>query len=119
MSVESDIIFLSAAETARAVREKRFSPTEVTDAYLQRIERLNPSLNAYITVTADLARAQTKETEKRLMAGDTKGPLFGVPVAVKDQFWTKGIRTTCNSTAYKDFVPKVDVLNCLGEYLFV
>jgi aspartyl-tRNA(Asn)/glutamyl-tRNA(Gln) amidotransferase subunit A len=105
MSVESDIIFLSAAETARAVREKRFSPTEVTEAYLQRIERLNPSLNAYITVTADLARAQAKETEKRLMAGDTKGPLFGVPVAVKDQFWTNGIRTSLASSAYKDFVP--------------
>jgi aspartyl-tRNA(Asn)/glutamyl-tRNA(Gln) amidotransferase subunit A len=107
--VNSDEIpFLSVAETAQAVREKRFSPTEVTEAYLQRIERLNPSLNAYITVTADLARAQAKETEKHLMAGDTKGPLFGVPVAVKDQFWTKGIRTTCNSTAYKDFVPNHD-----------
>jgi aspartyl-tRNA(Asn)/glutamyl-tRNA(Gln) amidotransferase subunit A len=106
--MNQNISLLTASETAEAVRKKKISPVEITETYLQRIELLDPILHAYITVTTELALAQAKGVERRVMKGQTDSPLLGVPVAVKDQFWTKGIRTTCGSSAYKDFVPEVD-----------
>jgi aspartyl-tRNA(Asn)/glutamyl-tRNA(Gln) amidotransferase subunit A len=103
-----DIAFLSAAETARLIRTKQVSPVEVVRAYLDRIERIDPTLRAYITVTADRALDAAREAERTLIAGNEVGPLFGVPVAVKDQFWTRGVLTTNGSRAYRDFVPTED-----------
>src|SRR5688500_15638544 len=103
-----DIAFLSAVETARAIRAKRISPVEAVQAYLARIDRLNPKLNAYITVTADAALATARRAERTLQDGSPVGPLFGVPIAVKDQFWTRGILTTNGSRAYRDFIPADD-----------
>lgn len=103
-----DIAFLSAAETARLIRTKQVSPVEVVRAYLDRIERIDATLRAYITVTADRALDAAREAERTLIAGNEVGPLFGVPVAVKDQFWTRGVLTTNGSRAYRDFVPTED-----------
>jgi aspartyl-tRNA(Asn)/glutamyl-tRNA(Gln) amidotransferase subunit A len=100
-----DIAFLPAGETARLVRAKKVSPVEVTRAYLDRIDRIDPTLHAYITVTADQALEVAREQERALMAGRDPGPLCGVPMAVKDQFWTRGVLTTCGSRAYRDFFP--------------
>src|SRR2546427_5287849 len=100
-----DIPWLSAAETAVAIKTKQVSPVEVVQAYLARIERLDGHLRAYITVLRDEALAAARQAEQVLMRGDNMGPLFGVPVAVKDQFWTKGILTTNGSRVYRDFIP--------------
>ena len=104
----SDLAFLSAAQSAALVRERRVSPTELVQAYLERVERLNPRLNAYVTVCADEALAQAREAEGRLAGGGAAGPLFGVPIAIKDQFDTKGLRTSRGSRLFQDRVPEQD-----------
>ena len=103
-----DIPFLSAAETTAAIKTKQISPVEVVQSYLQRIDRLDSNLRAYITVCREEALAAARQAEQVLGQGDSLGPLFGVPVAVKDQFWTKGILTSNGSRAYRDFVPDQD-----------
>lgn len=103
-----DIPWLSAAETAVAIKTKQVSPVEVVQAYLERIERLDGQLHAYITVLRDEALAAARQAEQEVLRGGAVGPLFGVPVAVKDQFWTKGILTTNGSRVYRDFVPDED-----------
>ena len=106
--VSSDMAFLSAAETAKAIRTKQVSPVEVVQAYLARIERLDATLHAYITVLRQEALAAARQAEQQLMSGAELGPLFGVPIAVKDQFWTKGILTTNGSRVYRHFIPPDD-----------
>ena len=103
-----DLAFLSAAETAQAIATKQASPVDVVQAYLSRIERLDGHLHAYITVLRDEALAAARQAEQALKRGDALPPLFGVPMAVKDQFWTKGILTTNGSRVYRDFVPSED-----------
>jgi aspartyl-tRNA(Asn)/glutamyl-tRNA(Gln) amidotransferase subunit A len=103
-----DIPLLSAAETAEAIKRKQVSPVEVVQAYLARIDRLDVQLHAYITVLREEALTAARQAEQTLMRGDDLGPLFGVPVAVKDQFWTRGILTTNGSRLYRDFVPDDD-----------
>jgi Asp-tRNA(Asn)/Glu-tRNA(Gln) amidotransferase A subunit family amidase len=102
------LAFLSAAETAEAIATKQVSPVDVVQAYLARIERLDGHLHAYITVLRDEALAAARQAEQALQRGGTLPPLFGVPMAVKDQFWTKGILTTNGSRVYRDFVPSED-----------
>ena len=103
-----DIAFLSASETAQAIREQQFTPTDAVQAYLQRIDRLDHSLSAYITVLREEAIREAEEITNRLRNGEDLGPLMGVPIAVKDQYWTKGVLTCNGSNVYKDFVPKED-----------
>lgn len=103
-----ELPLLSAAATAQAIRTKQVSPVEVVQAYLERIDRLNPTLCAYITVLHEQAMAAARQAEQAVMRGADLGPLFGVPVSVKDQFWTRGILTTNGSRVYRDFVPTED-----------
>ncbi len=103
-----DLLFLSAAETTRAILAKQVSPVEVVQSYLERIDAMDSRLHAYITVCRDEALTEARQAEKVLAGGGEPGPLFGVPVAVKDQFRTKGILTTNGSRVYKDFVPDED-----------
>lgn len=103
-----DLCFASAIDLATLVREKKISPVEVIDAFLARIEKINPQLNAYVTVTADLARAAAKRAEAAVMAGATSGPLHGVPFSIKDLVFTAGVRTTGGSQVFRDFVPEQD-----------
>ncbi len=98
---------LSAAETAAAVRGRRVSPTEVVRAHLERIERLDPRLQACITVCAEPALAAARALEREGQRDDGRA-LLGVPIGVKDQLWTKGVRTTAGSRLYEDFVPDED-----------
>jgi aspartyl-tRNA(Asn)/glutamyl-tRNA(Gln) amidotransferase subunit A len=102
------LAFLSATETAEVIKSKQVSPVEVVQAYLARIDRLDTQLHAYITVLRDQALTAARRAEQEVMRGGELGPLFGVPVAVKDQFWTKGILTTNGSRVYRDFVPNED-----------
>jgi aspartyl-tRNA(Asn)/glutamyl-tRNA(Gln) amidotransferase subunit A len=90
------------------VRRKAVSPVELTQACLARIERLNPALNAFITVTADEALRQARDAEAEIRKGKWRGPLHGVPIALKDLFDTAGVRTTAASAVFKDRVPQED-----------
>jgi len=106
---KDELTWMSAVELAAAIRRKKVSPVEVVDAVLARIERLNPKLNAYCTVTADLARREAKAAERQLMRkGARLGPLHGVPFSIKDLVITKGVRTTWGSKLYADHVPEED-----------
>ena len=106
----SDIPFLSVAELGRLIRAREVSPVEATEAYLERIDRIDGRLNSYITVCHDEARQAAREAEQAIAAGQYRGPLHGVPVAVKDQFDTAGIRTTYGSALTWDNVPDEDAV---------
>ncbi len=105
---KSEIPFLSATELSRLIRTREVSPVEATEAYLARIESVDGKLNSYITVCQDEALAAARQAEQEIANGGYLGPMHGIPVAVKDQFWTRGIRTTNGSTIQKDFVPDED-----------
>jgi aspartyl-tRNA(Asn)/glutamyl-tRNA(Gln) amidotransferase subunit A len=102
------LYWLDIAQLSRALREKEVSPVEVTEAYLDRIERLNPTLNAYITVTADQARAQAREAEAEIQRGNCRGPLHGVPLGIKDLLDVAGAATTMGSKILRSNVPSAD-----------
>ncbi len=93
---------------AKAVREKAVSSLELTRALLDRIDRLNPKINAYITVLPDAALADAGACDAELARGAVRGPLHGVPVGLKDIFCTRGIRTTCGSRILSSFKPPYD-----------
>lgn len=104
-----DIAFLSAMELGRLYRQRALSPTEVVDAVLARIEALNPTINAYVTVTAQIARKQALRAERAFAAGEgSQLPLLGIPVSLKDLTPTKDIRTTYGSLLTEDCVPDAD-----------
>ena len=98
----------SIAELSRRIHEQAVSPVEVVEACLRRIETLNPALNAFITVMADDARDQAKAAEAEIKAGQWRGPLHGLPVAVKDFYDTAGVATTAGFGPFKDRVPDTD-----------
>src|SRR3954463_14412325 len=98
----------SIGELSRRIHEQTVSPVDVVEACLKRIEMLNPTLNAFITVVAADARDQAKAAEADIKAGRWRGPLHGLPVAVKDFFDTAGVPTTAGSEQFKDRVPGTD-----------
>lgn len=104
---DSDLAFLSISAIARLYRKRKASPVEVAQVLLSRVERLNPKLNAYLTVTADLAVAAAKKAESELFrkSPHDRGPLHGVPICLKDNIYTKDVRTTAGSKVIRDFVP--------------
>src|SRR5208283_2616645 len=99
---------LTLTEAAEQIRIRRLSPVELTRKCLSRIERLNPVLNAFITVTGDLALEQARLAEAEIMAGNYRGPLHGVPIALKDLLDTAGVRTTAASNQFRNRVPAED-----------
>ena len=105
---QAQIPFLSATELSGLIRSGEVSPVEATQAYLDRIEQVDGQLNSYITVTRDEALAQARQAEQDIAAGQRRSPMHGIPVAVKDQFNTQGIRTTNGSTIHRDFIPDED-----------
>ena len=111
---DADLAFASIEEVASLFRKRKLSPVELTKLMLDRIERLNPRLNAYIAVTADVALAQAKKAESELFSPRgrkgyrDRGPLHGIPISLKDNIYTKGIRTTAGSKILANFVPETD-----------
>ena len=99
---------MTIAEAAHALRARRVSSVELTQQCLDQIGKLNPVLNAFITVTAHSALARANELDCELAEGIDRGPLHGIPIAHKDLMWTKGIRTTSGSKLFADFVPDRD-----------
>src|SRR5262249_41312885 len=106
----TELCYTPATQIAAAIRTKVLSPVEVIEAVFARIARLNPTLNAYCTVTADLAHTTAREAETAVMRGDTLGPLHGVPYSLKDLTVTKGIRTTFGSKIFEHHVPTEDAI---------
>ena len=105
---DSDITRLSLQDAAEQLRRKRISPVELTQSCLARIQRLDPALNTFITVTADSALAAARDAEAQIHRGGWRGPLHGIPIALKDLFDTAGVRTTAASALFKDRVPTED-----------
>ena len=99
---------MTLTESALRWRDGSISSVELTQQCLAEVERLNPELNAFLTVTAESALASAREADRELAAGQNRGPLHGLPVALKDVFCTKGIRTTAGSLLFKDHIPDHD-----------
>jgi aspartyl-tRNA(Asn)/glutamyl-tRNA(Gln) amidotransferase subunit A len=95
-------------ETSDLLRRKEISPVELTRSCLSRIEQLNPTLNAFITIMQESALAEARAAEKEIFAGNWRGPLHGIPIGLKDLFDTAGVKTTCGSGLFADRVPAED-----------
>jgi aspartyl-tRNA(Asn)/glutamyl-tRNA(Gln) amidotransferase subunit A len=100
--------FITISELVQRLRRREISPVEITEDGLRRIEKLNPALNAFITIMSESARAEARRAEAEIFRGEWRGPLHGVPVALKDLIDTAGVRTTAASALYKDRVPNQD-----------
>ena len=105
---KKELPFLTASQLSRLIETKEVSPVEATEAYLDRIEAVDPKLNSYITVTGEQALETARQAEHEIATSQHRGPLHGVPMAVKDQFNTAGIRTTGGSSILKDNIPDED-----------
>ena len=99
---------MTILEASQALRSRRVSCVELTDHCLDQIAKLNPRLNAFITVTEESARAQAQALDRELADGQDRGPLHGIPIAHKDLISTKGVATTSGSKLFRDNVPQVD-----------
>lgn len=102
----TDLAYLTATELGPMIRSKQVSPVELTDHLLKRINKMNPTLNAYITPLNEFALQQAKEAEDQIMNGHYKGPLHGIPIGIKDNYQTKGIPTTAGAKLFKDSLPE-------------
>src|SRR5215471_20762375 len=103
MTTVAELCSATLTEVAELVRKKEISPVELTQAMLDRIAALDGKLYSYLTVTSDLALQQARAAEQEIAQGKYRGPLHGVPIAVKDLCFTKGIRTTCSSKILSDW----------------
>lgn len=104
------ICFSSATDLARRIREKDLSAAEVMEAHIEQIEEVNPKVNAIVTAHPERSLELAKLADDELSRGEEIGPLHGLPVAHKDLFQTRGVRTTFGSPIFRDFVPEVDDL---------
>jgi aspartyl-tRNA(Asn)/glutamyl-tRNA(Gln) amidotransferase subunit A len=103
-----EICYLGAGELSRLIQKREISPVEIVKAHLNRIESLEPILNSFITLLADQAMEAARQAEKEIQAGRYRGPLHGIPLGLKDLFYTRGIRTTSGSKIFDTFIPNVD-----------
>ena len=107
-STDVDLVPLTIADASRRIASKRLSPVELTQATLSRIESLNPKLGAFITVIGDQAMDAARAAERDIMRGKHRGPLHGIPFAVKDTYYTAGVRTTAGTNVLRDHIPAFD-----------
>ncbi len=103
-----ELIYASAASLAHAIRDKQVSSQEVVEAYIHRIESVNPQLNAVVQLTAEPALTQAKKADLALARGEIKGPLHGVPITIKDSFDTEGIISTAGTKGRASYIPQQD-----------
>src|SRR5689334_5195982 len=104
----SELLAFDVAALSDKIRSRQISPVELTEAYLDRIEKTDRQLRAYITVTAERARQAAKAAETEVANGAWRGPFHGIPVALKDLCYTKGVLTTGGSKIFANFVPDFD-----------
>src|SRR5918911_2823079 len=105
---QSELCYLTIREAGPLLQSGKLSPVELTHAFLSRIEQLDKTLNAYITVLPDRAMSEARAAEAEMLRGDYRGPLHGIPIALKDLYDTEGIRTTASSRVMADRVPSED-----------
>jgi aspartyl-tRNA(Asn)/glutamyl-tRNA(Gln) amidotransferase subunit A len=105
---DSNVLKLDISTLSMKIKNKEISPKEITYELLKRIEKVNPVLNAFITIAAEKSIKKSIQAEAEIMAGHYRGPLHGVPVGLKDMIYTKGIRTTMGSKIFQDFIPDRD-----------
>jgi len=98
--IAEELFYASVAELSRLIKRKKLSPVALTEGYLRRIEKFSPKLNAFVTVTSDLALQQARQAEREISAGYSRGPLHGIPYAAKDLFAVKGYPTTWGARPY-------------------
>jgi amidase len=108
--MSQDLCFATATELARLIRDRDVSCEDVMRAHLDQIERVNPKVNAIVTLLPEQAMEGAHDADRKLRSGERVGPLHGLPVAHKDLLPTKGIRTTLGSAIYRDFVPDTDAV---------
>ena len=106
--VDKDLENLTISEVAPKIRSGEVSPVALTKLYIERIERLNPLLSAYLTPTPESALEEAAEAEKEIRSGGYRGPLHGIPVSIKDNYATRGVRTTAGAKALSDWKPDFD-----------
>ena len=104
----SDLVFTNASQLAAAIRERHVSATEVLEIQLSHIEDHNPTLNAIVTLNDEPARELARQADEEIAQGTIWGPLHGVPITIKDLFFTKGLRTTFGQKGFANFIPKRD-----------
>jgi aspartyl-tRNA(Asn)/glutamyl-tRNA(Gln) amidotransferase subunit A len=102
------LVDLTAHEAADLLRRRDINSVELTEAVLERIEQREPTIHAYLTLTADDARGQALEADRRFALGEDLPPLAGIPIALKDNLSTRGVRTTCGSRILENYVPQYD-----------
>jgi aspartyl-tRNA(Asn)/glutamyl-tRNA(Gln) amidotransferase subunit A len=103
-----ELVSLSIQEAGNLIKKKQISPVELTQAHLDRIQLLDRHLNTFITLTPELSLQQARQAETQIRKGDYKGPLHGIPLALKDLYETEGIRTTAGSTFFSEYIPDED-----------
>lgn len=103
-----DLLYTPVWQLRQLLDSRRVSSTELTDLFLRNIERLNPKLNAFLTITGDQAMASARNADEKIGTGQASGPLLGIPISLKDLEATKGIRSTMGSLAFHDTVPELD-----------
>lgn len=102
------LCYTPAVDLAQMIRSREISPVELVDAFLERIDEINPKINAFCTVTADIARDAARKAEEAVMDGSDLGMLHGVPFSIKDLIYTQSVRTMQGSRIYEDHVPDKD-----------
>ncbi|MGH9863829.1 MAG: amidase [Candidatus Acidiferrales bacterium] len=106
--MKDELHYLTIAEAGALLRKKKISPVELTKAALKRIEALNPRLNAFITITAERALREARAAEREIARGKYRGTLHGIPITLKDNICTEGVRTTAGSKILEKFIPQSD-----------
>ena len=119
---DSELAFRTIGEVSSLIANKEVSPVELTEAHLERMEVLNPRINAYITSLPEEAMASARRAEEAIVRGDYLGPFHGIPIARKDLYYTRGVKTTAGSKILQEFVPQQDAtvverLNSAGAIL--
>lgn len=104
----NELCYLTIIEVAAGLRRREYSPVDLTEALLKRIESIDDKLHCFITLTADLALRQANQADQELRSGKDRGPLHGIPIVLKDLYMTQGIRTTCHSAVLENWVPDKD-----------
>lgn len=112
----ADLHFLTIAKAAELIQTRKISPVELTQALLARVAELDPQINAFITVTAELALQQARQAQKEIAAGCYRGPLHGIPFGLKDLYYTAGILTSGHSRIGMSHIPGVDATTTAKLY---
>ena len=106
--LSEDVLFSTVVELGRGLRARNFTSVALTEACLERLNRIGPKLNAVVTITAELALGQARQADKEMAAGRVRGALHGIPYGAKDLLATRGIKTTWGSRAYQNQIPTED-----------